>query len=911
MLCFLLLPVLASAGEMLIEGRVFTESGPLRATVSAFRTYADLQQDSAPFATAIADIEGRYQLPVPSGTYYLAARAESGGRRYFAYHGNNPLNVSSENVWLTLMASPVDAAPRYSDGTTGIEGIITYKGKPLDKAYLAIYKPDSRTFKGLGVKTESIKADGRFKVDLQPGSYVVTARKIASGKSNRPLQKGDLYCYYANNPVDVREKQTTHLELTCYPKVDREDFVNSPKVKSNHTKNPVEIAAASKFGIRGVVLDENGRPVSGMSVLAYRLSAPVFMMYHIYHGTEFSAETNSQGEFFIPLDQDGDYGVVARDTLGDGPHRGERYGLYQGNVRHAVTFKQGEQPDKITISTGIVMDLPPSTEKRTVPEIIVGTPSGKPITLGDTVISKDTIWQGEFIIQGVISVKRGATLTIRPGTMIRFKKIDRDHNNVGDGEILIEGRLIAQGTADQRIIFTSAEANPDINDWSYLQFLASNKGNIIEHCHFEYAFSGIMIHYADVKISDTVFQNNNRGLHYNTADLKVDHCTFVNNRIGIRFMRMEGDVLVSNNEISRNEVGILFVRQHVNAVDFDKLNRGKELPRFENNNISGNSSYNFSLGEEQDRDIAVPGNWWGSSQRETISEEMFDGGKSGDMRQIHFEPFLKSAVVGAGARHLKPGTIGRRQTAQDNRGIDRTRYSFISGRFIFADAAPSSGSLLYLYNLSSGPIPSQDRYWRVPNLAMEIGADGRFSTPVPPGEYSVAAILRADQVRIGPPEAGDVFMISEDETGKPKQYVVKAGRDLDVGEIRQPTRRPAQAVLPHVTTAITGRITDYDEKPLEGVMVFAFATPVTIGKPLFVSGPSDKDGTFRLQLFEGGTFYLKTRSELGGGPPQTGNLIDGNKLEEMVPVSVKSGETIRGIVLKTKRFPGRGRNKDL
>lgn len=909
--CLLAVPFPAGAADIVIEGRVLTESGPLHAAlVTAHRTYSDFKQGVAPVATAKTDPEGLYQLPVPPGSYYITASGESDGRSYGAYHGNNPQHVSAESLWLTLMALPLDALPQYSDGPTGIEGRITYKGKPLENAYLALYRPESKTFKGLGVRTESIGADGRFRLDVPPGSYVVTARKITSGKSNRPLQKGDLYCYYSRNPVEVTADKTTRFEFSCYPKIDREDFASSPRIKSNSTKNPVELAAATKSGIRGKVLDAGGRPITGMNVLAYRLTAPVFMMYHVYHGSEYSAETDSRGEFFIPIDQDGDYGVVARDTLGDGPHRGEMYGLYQGNVRHAVAFKRGEQVENISIIAGKVMDMPPYSEKRTVPEVIVGTSSGAPVTLGDTVISRDTIWQGELVIQGVISVNRGVTLTIRPGTVIRFKKVDRDHNNVGDGEILVEGRLVAKGTADQRIIFTSAETDPDRNDWSYLQFIASNSGNIIEHCHFEYAFAGVMIHYADVRISDSLFQFNNRGLHYNTADLNLDHNTFFNNRIGIRFMRMEGKVRITNNEISQNDVGILFVRQHVNAVDFEKLNRGKELPRIEGNNIFSNLNYNFSLGEGQDRDISVPGNWWGSSVLETVAGLMYDGSQTDAMKNIHYEPFLKSPVAGAGARKLRPGMIGIRQTASSNRGVDRTIFGTLSGRLMLADNTPMSQSLLYLYDLAMGPVPSQDRYWRVPDYPVEIGDDGRFSIPVLPGEYSIAAIRRADRVQIGPPETGDIFMISMDEAGLPRKHALKSGTDLDLGDIRQNFQAAVPQNSSRVSTAIEGSIRNHDGKPLEGVMVFAFTTPATIGKPLFISGRSDVNGAFKLQLFEGGTYYLKTRNELGGGPPQTGNLIDGNRLEPLVPVSVKTGETTRGIVLKTKTFPGRGRNKD-
>jgi hypothetical protein len=534
--------------------------------------------------------------------------------------------------------------------------VVSYKGLPVAGAYVALYPPESKTFKGLGVKTESAGNDGRFRIEVQPGRYVVTGRKISDGTGNRPLRKGDLYCYYSRNAVEVKDGQIARIELSCYPKIDRVSFVATPPVKTDDFKTIVEQAADSGAGIRGRVTGTDGSPVSGLTVLAYRLASPVFMMYNLYHGSEYSAETDSAGRFFIPLDEDGDYGIVARDTLGDGPHRGEIYGLYQGNTRHAVSFKKGTLVDNIAITAGRVMS--PTTERKLgrqgAAATVVGTPGGAPVPLGDSVITGDTVWQGEIHISGVISVKRGATLTIRPGTTVKFKRIDRDHNDIGDGEILVEGRLVAQGTAEKRIVFTSAEEKPGINDWSYLQFLASDPGNVIEYCRFEYAFAGVMIHYADVRISNCLFQNNNRGLHYNTANLSVEHSTFTNNRIGIRFMRFEGDVRISANDISRNDIGVLFVRQHVNAVDFDRLNRGREIPRFQGNNIAGNRAYNFSLGEGQDRDVIAAGNWWGTSQRKEINDSIYDHDKDDSLSRIIYEPFLNAPVRDAGVRDQMP-----------------------------------------------------------------------------------------------------------------------------------------------------------------------------------------------------------------------------------------------------------------
>lgn len=655
-LLLLLLPAMASADEAVIEGRVFSSAGPLQgARVKVFRTYDDISAGVSQLTSAPADKDGVYRFSLPPGAYYFVAEGEANGKRYFSYHGNNPVKVGDGKLWLALMGNEVSGEVVQLPGPTSIEGVIRYKGEPVSDAYVAIYAPGTRTFKGLGVKTESAGPDGRFNVSLEPGRYVVVAKMSPGAKSNRPLQKGDLYCYYPNNPLEVRTGQTARIELSCYPKADRGAFVDAPFIKDGDLQTVASMKAGSKTGIRGKVTDPDGNPVPGLSVMAYRTEAPVFMMYQVYHGTEYSAQTDASGSYFIPVDREGTYGIVARDILGDGPHRGELYGLYAGNPRHAVTLGKEELVDRINITVGRVMpaQVVKSTggEKASSRPVVVGKAGGPPAIIGDTVITGEMVWQGEITVKGVVAVKRGASLTVTPGTTVKFVKMDRDGNEVGDGEIMVEGRLIAKGTKDKPIRFVSAEANPSINDWSYLQFIASDTGNLLEYCQFENAFAGVMIHYAEVRIVDCLFRNNNRGLHFNTADLHAEHNTFVDNRIGIRFMRFEGDILIKNNQIAGNDIGVLFVRQHVNAVNFDQLNKGTELPRFVSNNISGNLKYDFTLGDGQDRDVPVAGNWWGTAKADEISDRMYDKGKDGSLSRIIFEPHLQSPVSGAGMRN--------------------------------------------------------------------------------------------------------------------------------------------------------------------------------------------------------------------------------------------------------------------
>lgn len=652
----LLLPSLSNAAETTVAGRILTESGPLTGgVVFAYRNYSDIQTGTPVSASELVDNAGRYTLRLSQGEYYFVARGKKDGKNYFAYHGNNPIRVESDDAWITLLANEAQPPVR-SKGVAALKGVVTYKGLPVKGAYVSFYKPEARRFKGLGLITEPTGEDGTFDIPVPFGTFVVIAKKIESSKGNRPLKKGDLYCYYPSNPVEVMPDSTTSIEVPCYPKDDRTSFNEAPSIKSEHFKTIDNLAAGSSAGIRGRVTDAEGKPVAKVLALAYLATKSVFLTYHLSHGTEYSAETNSDGTYFIPIGASGDYYLVARDTLGDGPHTGELYGLYNGNSRHVVSYQKGKLTDNINITVGRIMDEPKMGRQpahaengtfasgrisRTEPEVTVIT---------DGVITTDTEWKGRILIKGVVVVKNGVTLTIRPGTTVSFARIDRDNNGVGDGELRIEGRIVAKGTQEQRIVFTSAEQKPETRDWSYIHLLASQENNQFEYCRFEYGFSGMQVHYSTVRIADCLFNNNYEGLHFNTANVEADHNTFSNNGTAIRFKRLEGKVRISNNDIHNNEIGMLFGRQQINAVDFKNLNKPVEFPLFVNNNFHDNEKYNFSMGEGQNLDISVIDNWWGATIASKIEESIFDKGSDATLGRIIFTPYLSSPVRNAGIR---------------------------------------------------------------------------------------------------------------------------------------------------------------------------------------------------------------------------------------------------------------------
>lgn len=350
-------PEFSCDAKTMIEGRVFTEAGPLQgATVHAYTSYDAVISDRASDISAATSNEGQYKLQLPAGDYYMTAKGSKDGIRYFAYLGANPVHVGKENIWIAFMANEVKK-PSYSTCSTGgpeVKGVVTYKGKPVKEASIAFYTLDTRKFKGIGYRTESVREDGAFQFSLPPNKYVIIARKT-KGNEIGPLENGDLYCYYPSNPLEVKADQTVSIKIPCYPKANRTAFAASPAIKANDYPTVEKLADTRTFGIKGKVASSNGKAVKGIYVLAYPVdpanSEALSKTFTGIHEIENVARTDQNGNYFIPLDKDGNYAVIARSLLGSGtPKVDEVYGVYKHTFRKGVLFKKGQTIPNIDIT---------------------------------------------------------------------------------------------------------------------------------------------------------------------------------------------------------------------------------------------------------------------------------------------------------------------------------------------------------------------------------------------------------------------------------------------------------------------------------------------------------------------------------------------------------------------------------
>jgi hypothetical protein len=280
------------------------------------------------------------------------------------------------------------------------------------------------------------------------------------------------------------------------------------------------------------------------------------------------------------------------------------------------------------------------------------------LVYGDHVIDSDTVWAGEVLIEGVVLVGRKATLRIKPGTTVRFRKTDRDNDGIGDSEIRILGRVLAEGKPESPILFESAEHHPRPRDWSYLLIFTSGKKSSIDYCRFRHAFSGVQVHFSTAVISNSIFEENNEGVRFGRARLSITNNLFQNNEVGIRFTRMEGPVRITRNEITENRRGIFLVPSGQNIQDFFEPDRsgkpwntGRLL--ITANNIHNNSRYDLTLGEKQLWDLDVTGNWWGSRDPQLIQQGIFDKITDAELGNALFMPYADSRFDNAGITKMK------------------------------------------------------------------------------------------------------------------------------------------------------------------------------------------------------------------------------------------------------------------
>jgi hypothetical protein len=212
-------------------------------------------------------------------------------------------------------------------GKSGIKGRIVLKesGEPLAGGYVNVYQDTISNLLGPSqFLSRPTDASGRYEFDLPAGTYYVVARKRLSGQATGPLSPGDFYSEHQRIKVKVEAGKFAIVDLP----------VVAMKAPMFFKTQVVDRETAT--GIRGVLIDQDGKPVMGGFAMAY--ADPEMKRLPDYASTL----SDEQGRFTIYLPEGGTFFLAARIHSWDMPTPGEPYGKYGGEKAApvAVTTNQ-------------------------------------------------------------------------------------------------------------------------------------------------------------------------------------------------------------------------------------------------------------------------------------------------------------------------------------------------------------------------------------------------------------------------------------------------------------------------------------------------------------------------------------------------------------------------------------------
>jgi hypothetical protein len=182
---------------------------------------------------------------------------------------------------------------------------------------------------------------------------------------------------------------------------------------------------------------------------------------------------------------------------------------------------------------------------------------------------------------------------------------------------------------------------------------------------------------------------------------------------------------------------------------------------------------------------------------------------------------------------------------------------------------PVAYAFVYIYTEDAGGLigPSYGE-------AVQADGEGRFQVDLPAGRYFLVARSRTDGSRSGELTPGD---LNGTYSGNPVEVARGERIKLDSFPMQpinarvQAERQAAGTFVP-TDTALTGLVADSNGEPVDGVYVFAYLDSRMVGKPVYISAPSDEDGQFQLYLGDGGTYFIGARSAYGG-PLEPGEWV--------------------------------------
>jgi Right handed beta helix region len=146
-------------------------------------------------------------------------------------------------------------------------------------------------------------------------------------------------------------------------------------------------------------------------------------------------------------------------------------------------------------------------------------------------IAANSVWSGDAYVKGPVTVLPGAVLTILPGTRVKMSHYRGYREPEKRIHFIVKGGIIAEGTPEAPIYFTSDAEEPQNGDWSMMRLLSPTGPAVFRYCVFEFAQQGLNVWAGDIEVTNSVFRWNNwEGIYFeSTSTAAMSFCQLVEN----------------------------------------------------------------------------------------------------------------------------------------------------------------------------------------------------------------------------------------------------------------------------------------------------------------------------------------------------------------------------------------------
>jgi hypothetical protein len=180
----------------------------------------------------------------------------------------------------------------------------------------------------------------------------------------------------------------------------------------------------------------------------------------------------------------------------------------------------------------------------------------------DALLTEDTNWQGVVLIEGGVTIAPQATLTVNSGTIVRFRKSAGSDAN---SALLVQGRIVVNGTVDRPVLFTSTYRDVSNGDWQGIVLTGSGKKNLLEHCRVEGAETGVDASYSKVTLKNAIFSRCRTGARLQDTLVVMAGVGAGECGAGLILYDCEADIRTAN--IFGNQVGVFAARSSLSLAE--------------------------------------------------------------------------------------------------------------------------------------------------------------------------------------------------------------------------------------------------------------------------------------------------------------------------------------------------------